>query len=59
MSTPNKINGDHLNKIMQHNRNPKFINIDDPKELEEGAAVRFKKFKKHFQRMTNKKYIFT
>ena len=40
VSTPLKIKNNQLNKIMKMNRNPNFINLDDPKELEEGAAVR-------------------
>jgi len=36
-----------------------FIDIDDPQELEEGAAVRFKDYKHDFINMTDRHYVNT
>ena len=48
--------GHPSHKKMKYNY---FIDIDDPQELEEGAAVRFKDYKHDFINMTDRHYVNT
>lgn len=48
-----------IKKHLRTNVNPNFIDIEDPAQLDRGAAVRFKNFQECFLNLTSKKNIFT